>query len=246
MKSYFEIRFGREAKMYTLWRVINNKKFISEHYVKNLSTSLEDAIAKAMKFAKTENRDDISIDAPEELNEIKRGDDVLRFGRNRDSRVSEIDSERYLIWLFRGAQRRDDNSGIWYETMSKSDPIRIAATEILIERGIVVEFNDRLMTKEAAENLKVLMEKNSNSNFIGVLGERIEIDVTVEKSTYYETAFGTIFVFTMRDKNDNVIVYRGQTLCIQPGEQIRIKGTIKDHSEYKGVKQTIVQRVKIL
>lgn len=40
---------------------------------------------------------------------------------------------------------------------------------------------------------------------------------------------------------DNVVIYFGKELG-KPGEDITIKATVKAHQEYKGIKQTIVNR----
>ena len=46
-KLHYSIRYGREAKMYTLWRVQPIAVFKPESFVKNLSTEFEKAILSA-------------------------------------------------------------------------------------------------------------------------------------------------------------------------------------------------------
>lgn len=256
MKRHLEIRFGRQAKMYTLWTVNmpddDGGRFF-ERYIQNLSTNIDEAEAKAAEFAKKQGIE-VYTDAPDTLRPIVKGEDVLRFGRYRDKRVSEITDERYLIWLFKGAALKND-SGYWVDTLSSDSPIRIAATNILLERGVVVEFNDKVMTKEKAEELKARMELNAKSEFFGQVGQKVSVKVKVERTACFDTAFGTTFVTTMRDEKDNVVVYKGKCLeikktdgyldCVKAGDEFEIKGTVKNHSEYKGVKQTYIQRVKI-
>ena len=43
----------------------------------------------------------------------------------------------------------------------------------------------------------------------------------------------------------NVVVYFGNNIANE-GDEITFKATVKEHGEYKDVKQTIVQRVKVL
>lgn len=45
-----------------------------------------------------------------------------------------------------------------------------------------------------------------------------------------------------------VIVLSGKHLSIfniAEGSQVRLRGTVKEHSDYKGTKQTILQRCKV-
>jgi hypothetical protein len=71
MKRFLEIRFGRDAKMYTLWSVLIGERHVIENYIKNLSTNYEKALKLADEF--NENNLEIEIDAPEKLFDIVRG-----------------------------------------------------------------------------------------------------------------------------------------------------------------------------
>jgi len=59
-----------------------------------------------------------------------------------------------------------------------------------------------------------------------------------------ETQFGTKRINIIRC-NGNVVVYRGNYLG-EKGEAIRMMATVAEHGEREGVKQTIVQRPKII
>jgi hypothetical protein len=52
-------------------------------------------------------------------------------------------------------------------------------------------------------------------------------------------------IISMIDNNNHVIIWKTSTLKTQKGEKRTIKiATIKEHSEYNTVKQTIVKNVK--
>ena len=328
MKIVYEIRYGRKAMMYTLWRVglpdAHERYF--ETYVKNLSTDFETAFQKANERAKL-NGFEVVIDAPESLRDIVRGEDVIRWGKYCDTRVSDIDDDKYLIWLFKGAFYKNID-GDWNNKLYKNDPIRIAAENVLLSKGLLVEYNDRIVTIEKYEELKRLEELNSNSDYIGEVGDKIEVKVKIEKIICFDGFYGTIWLTTMRTSEGNVVVYKGksldkivwykdlltnkkysdsdkkfwknlihigvedgryhtlhdsykvtreqmETICnfdfqgknashidvtswkfydlermndsyLHEGDEITIKGIVKEHSDYKGTRQTILQRVSVV
>lgn len=88
-------------------------------------------------------------------------------------------------------------------------------------------------------------QQNAASVHIGAVGDRIEIEGTIERIVSVETQFGIMNVNVIRCGNGNVVVYRGNYLGSK-GEPVHMMATIADHTEFNGVKQTIVQRPKII
>lgn len=98
------------------------------------------------------------------------------------------------------------------------------------------------------------------SNYIGEIGKRIKITVEYKKSYSYEdykfNYYGTThYIHTFIDSEGNVIVWKTTNPVeyvndenvfehIIKGSIVEITGTIKEHSEYKGTKQTILTRCK--
>lgn len=104
-------------------------------------------------------------------------------------------------------------------------------------------------------------------DYIGSIGDRITADVKMvsifEYQDYKFSYYGaTRYIYTMRDDAGNVLVYKsGAYLAIKignkdrwgnpvetgirRGDKISISGMVKDHSEYKGTKQTVLQRVRV-
>lgn len=98
------------------------------------------------------------------------------------------------------------------------------------------------------------------SEHIGNIGDKIELDVKLigrHKYTTHFTYYGeTNYIYTMEDANGNTLVWKTTSLLdvpvkngeeidfIRTGDMMRIKGTVKEHSEYKGTKQTVLARCK--
>lgn len=116
-----------------------------------------------------------------------------------------------------------------------------------------------------------IAEERAKSEYIGKIGDKIEMAVTFKYKASYEMpsfrGYGmtTMHIYGMEDQNGNALVWKTsgylekeveiwnkdhtQSIfrCLAPEaeETIIIKAKIKDHSEYKGQKQTIIERVKI-
>ena len=50
----------------------------------------------------------------------------------------------------------------------------------------------------------------------------------------------------MKDDSGNVAIWFTSAGDMEVGKTYRIKGTIKEHSEYKEIKQTILSRCKVI
>lgn len=91
----------------------------------------------------------------------------------------------------------------------------------------------------------VKRQQNATSVHIGTIGDRIEIEGTIERVVSVKTQFGIMNVNVIRCANGNVVVYRGNYLGSK-SEPVHMMATIAEHTEYNGIKQTIVQRPKII
>lgn len=98
-----------------------------------------------------------------------------------------------------------------------------------------------------------IAEQKAKSQFLGVMSEKIQADVILEKSfvvdkpkfSYYDQDFAIVYLF--RDADGNRLVWKTTAeLGVEDGVKLTINAVIKAHSEYKGEKQTIIQRVKVL
>jgi hypothetical protein len=122
---------------------------------------------------------------------------------------------------------------------------------------------DRIAREEAIrlENERLLAEKEK-SHHIGTVGEKVDIRARYIKTAWFEApsfrGYGTttIYIHTFKIGDDTVIWKTGSTLgrwndkdeweSIEEGSQVHLKGTIKEHSEYKGEKQTVLTRCRLV
>ena len=80
------------------------------------------------------------------------------------------------------------------------------------------------------------------SSHVGTVGQRITITAATAKLvTSWETLYGTTRLYKFTDNQGNVFVWRASR-AIKISDGMAIKGTVKDHSEYNGIKQTVLTR----
>lgn len=79
------------------------------------------------------------------------------------------------------------------------------------------------------------------SEFVGDVGDRIEFEVASAKVISYNDMWGTYY-YLLKDAKGNAYIW-STNKSIEGGDVI--KATVKQHSEYKGLKQTVITRGSI-
>ena len=108
-------------------------------------------------------------------------------------------------------------------------------------------------------------ERCYTAQHIGTVGKRIRgLELFVERCHSFDSAWGTMHIWVMRDRANNCIVIKsgaclgmtdpdGQWRGVQSYDEatgyssrwFRCDATVKEHSTYKGLRQTIIQRAKV-
>ena len=106
--------------------------------------------------------------------------------------------------------------------------------------------------KAKEEEERRIREQKAISQYVGEIGDKIDLDVTLEKNAWFEIpsfrGFGTdtMHIYTFRDEKQNAIIWKtSKGLGFENGTKLHLKGTIKDHSEYDEEKQTVLTRCKL-
>lgn len=96
------------------------------------------------------------------------------------------------------------------------------------------------LVKEAVESI---IYDASESECVGSIGERLELYLTVERIIKLDNNYGRSTMFKFYDDCGNCFIWITAT---QPGfnigDQIHIKGTVKNHNKFKNEHQTILTR----
>lgn len=106
------------------------------------------------------------------------------------------------------------------------------------------EFND----KKKAANPE---EAQKESEYLGTIGGKITVKAKLVKTYTYTASYGyrteiDTTVFTFRDDDNNKIVWKtGTPVDVEENKTYEITGTVKDHKEYRGEKETVLVRCKL-
>ena len=97
------------------------------------------------------------------------------------------------------------------------------------------------VAKRAEENKEL-----AKSEYLGEVGERTTFDIDSWKAlTSWETEWGVTVLYRFIDINGNVIIWKSSKYIADEKEISKLTGTIKEHKDFNGVKQTIVTRCKV-
>ena len=120
------------------------------------------------------------------------------------------------------------------------EPVQLKWEDVADENGY--------MKSDAAINYAVdrLMYDESPSEFIGEVGQRITSSLKINKAIPVEGAYGTSTIHIMSDENDNVFVWTTAAKTLTVDATYSVTGTIKEHKVYRGTKQTILTRCKVV
>lgn len=97
---------------------------------------------------------------------------------------------------------------------------------------------EKYMERAAAES------EAQVSEHVGQVGERITVKTTTAKLlTSWDNDFGMTYLYKFTDEHGNVFIwYASRGIEVKDG--MTLKGTVKDHNERDGVKQTVITRCK--
>lgn len=148
-------------------------------------------------------------------------------------------------------------SSHFHSWVFKEDPTEFDTVELTAEECL--EFNElagylawkNIDFKELIQS-KLPKEDTVVSEYVGEIGERLEVEVTFTAVFHYErtsyTGWGTdlVSIYKFTDDNGNIFIWN-TTACpeVEAGVRYQIKGTVAEHSEYRGEKQTVLKRCKI-
>jgi hypothetical protein len=96
---------------------------------------------------------------------------------------------------------------------------------------------------EVTAAVETLIYDQGTSEYIGAIGDRLELEVTITGNFKVENGFGgTTTIHTMEDLDGNVYMWATSSKNWAVGEEKLIRGTVKEHRIYKNVKQTVLTR----
>jgi len=105
-----------------------------------------------------------------------------------------------------------------------------------------LEREDKLKERENPK------EKPKNSEYVGEVGKRMDLKLKISRPSYgFDSMYGYMSIMFLADENGNQFTWKTATpIEGEPGDWFDVKATVKNHEEYKGTKQTVLTRVKVV
>ena len=95
---------------------------------------------------------------------------------------------------------------------------------------------------ELEEIINELFYGVSSSHFVGEIGERITLLLTVKKVVEFESKYGKTRFHIMEDTAGNRFTWTTNTRSLVENQQYKITATIKTHETYHGEKRNVITR----
>lgn len=182
---------------------------------------------------------------------------TITIGNNHNSNIKHVlgfdngfitifkgNQMQYLEW-FKNSIARYHRAWGWYIVSTDELPQDIPdeITPIRLDWDTISNEDGTLKTENAIISIiDNLIYDDNPSEFVGSIGDRLELEVTITNAIQLDGNFGKSTMHIMEDQNKNVYVWITASKSWTPGTIKKIRGTVKDHKIYKRVKQNILTR----
>jgi hypothetical protein len=109
-----------------------------------------------------------------------------------------------------------------------------------------VSFDGQLISdKEITAIVDDKLYDSGTSVWVGKTGERITLNLICVRAIEVDNMYGTSIFHTFVDESGNAFTWSTTAKRLEEGHMYYMAGTIKDHTTYKAVKQTVLTRCTI-
>jgi len=157
-----------------------------------------------------------------------------------DEKVDYLDSDKeYAVMVIEWAKNLGDNLSD-YEHNIKT----IAHQEVVIRKTQGYAASMIMAYKKVNE----VYEKKVNkvSEFYGNVNDKINLNLTFKATYSFEGYYGVVHLHKFVAEDGNVFIWQASRFIAFTEDALyNVKGAIKQHKEYKNIKQTILTRCKV-
>ena len=164
-------------------------------------------------------------------------------GFNADSSSSTAEARKALDWI---AAQDDSKSAYIHNLKVVVSMKEVKDCHFGILASLIPTWNKDVV-REAKRKAEAAAE--SHSEYVGKEGDRMTFEVAKTKIiTSWETDYGVMWLVKFVTVDGNVLMWRSSSVHNLPDdlETIRkVTGTVKGHEEFRGTKQTFINRCKV-
>lgn len=227
---------------------------VRSRHIVNLSQDVEEAFKKASDAANSlgyELKADINS-LTNEMREIKRATAAERQAREQAEREQEIRWEQERLEREQAQRNMLITEGKYvfgpYRDMEFKQASRGYVTWLVDN---ISAFEDNSIIKLTAELVKercagMILPKPKANIYAGSIGKRQLFKATVLRCIPYDGYYGRTYFTIMVDKDTGAcLMSKSGSFSANEGEELEFKATVKEHGDYKGQSQTVVQRISL-
>lgn len=171
-----------------------------------------------------------------------------------ERRVEKLEKRHYeqadaaLAWLTQeiGSQDRERLNGYLHNLL-----VAASRSENHVKHAGLVASLIWTWQRETDRADEAEREAAKPSEHVGKLKERMDLaltvvrrlDLSVDPYSYYGS--DVLYIHIMEDADGNVFVWKTQAERMAEGETYNVRGTVKEHGDYQGTRQTVLTRCKI-
>ena len=148
--------------------------------------------------------------------------------RKEDASMYASEAESIIDWV-----RNSTSTGNYINNL-----------RVIIEEKYITEDNIPLLVSLVPTYRKETASI-PNNDYIGNVGDKLDIEVKDASLIFSSnTMYGTLYTYKALDEEGHILITRTSRYIADIDKYSRWIGVIKEHTEFKGVKQTVMYRVK--
>lgn len=147
----------------------------------------------------------------------------------------------------------------WIRSVDVSDNLYLHNLQVICKSGyvksrdipllisLIPAYNRNVKQDEFRQKREAELESSrEQSKHVGNIKDKLIIDVSdCTLVTSWDTQYGTSFLYRFVDKENNDFIWI-TGISVEVDKVKSVIGTVKEHSEYNGVKQTVLTRCKVM
>lgn len=159
------------------------------------------------------------------------------------------DAHAIIDWCeSRGVEKYDETRKVYRDNFVGSMARALDEYGKLTERQ--VEAVRKFMVRDAQRRQEWSDKRaaeNARKTWVGEVGKKVQLTLTTRHVVELDGYYGTTWIFICNDQDGNDVIYKGTSAAFpDKGETATIVATVKEHGVRDGVKQTVIQRPKVL
>ena len=173
-----------------------------------------------------------------------------------DEDIKQTDKAKEILNWIQGLKVTVEENQFLFNARTLSNLEYVSERQLGMIVALVPSYRRHLNNLKREEEKR----KEQKSEYVGNIKERKNFTLKIVNIRGFDGLYGYTNIYKFKDKNGNVFVWftgnsigeeiidsrgRHDYKCAEIGDTIKLKGTIKEHSEYDEIKQTVLTRCKV-